>query len=116
MKLYLICAALMAAAPAALARDPKFFFVSSSTSTSTTTSTSLQSATFTCLLLSKTAIKNACSGRRRRSVLTNDASQGDAEINIRASRASRDELAIPEIQGEVQAEASNREGRFAWYY
>ena len=28
----------------------------------------------------------------------------------------RDELAIPEIQGEVQADASNREGRFAWYY
>ena len=51
--------------------------------------------------------------------MRNDASQDDSEISeisIRASRASRDELTVPEIQGEAKADASNREGRFAWYY
>ena len=72
-----------------LRRDPRFFFVSTTSSTSVTTTTSLQSATFSCLILSKTAYQMACSGRRRRSVISRSLNTEDELLQISASRASR---------------------------
>jgi len=97
------------------ARDPKFIFVSSTTSTSVSTTTSMISATITCLELSKTAYKAACSGRKRRASIIDD--EGfNVDLDIAGSKIARDPI-VPEVEdSNNKAAQSGREARFAWYY
>jgi len=103
-----------------LAREPKFFFVSSSTSTSMTTTVSNLGASFTCLILSSTAYV-ACKRRRRNlAIIDTDVANEISTSNIEATRVGRAieaAPAVPVVEGSSVAEkGSDRAARFAWYY
>merc|ERR1711994_664374 len=72
---------------------PKLFFVTSSTSTSVSTTTSMLRTSFTCYMISMTAIANVCpqGGKRRKRALS----------------------LIDESAEQIVAK---RQAKFAWYY
>jgi len=104
------------------ARQPKLFFVTSSTSTSVSTTTSMLRTSFTCYMISKTAIDKVCpqGGKRRKralSLIDESAEQIVAKRpEISVSRVSR-KLEDPAVEsGLSPLEESKRQAKFAWYY
>jgi len=73
------------------------------------------SATITCLQLSSTTYKGACTGRKKRAKLIDDEGL-NLDLNIAGSKIARQQV-VPELEDSSNdAAESARQARFAWYY